>query len=103
MNDCIAPVIHITLDDSQCQTFGFVPTVCVLIVLLSEHKPDSFGLFVSVSMYSVVYGDHATEQLELHFATHSLHMYNVWQMRFSNAICVQFLVHILFSQWKFKN
>ena len=79
-----------------------MPTVCVLIVLLSEHKRDSFGLkkCVSVSMYSVVYGDHATEQLELHFATHSLHMYNVWQMRLSNAICVQFLVHILFSHFK---
>ena len=105
MNVCMAPVIHLTRDDSQCQTFGFVRTECVLMVLLSEHKPDSFELkkCVSISMYSAVYGDHATEQLEVHFATHALHMYNIYQMRLSNAIFVQFLVHILFSQWQFKD
>lgn len=76
MNVCMAPVIHLIQDDSQCQTFGFVRTECVLIVPLSEHKPDSFGLKCgSVSMYSAVYGDHATEQLEVHFPTHALHNY----------------------------
>ena len=77
MNVCMAPVIHLTRDDSQCQTFGFVRTECALIVLLSEHKPDSFGqnvvAFLCILLY--VYGDHATEQLEVHFATHALHNY----------------------------
>ena len=51
----MAPVIHLTRDDSQCQTFSFVRTECVLVVLLSEHKPDSFGLKIQWHPYSLFY------------------------------------------------